>query len=652
MNFFQHQDRARRQTGRLILLLAAAVACLVTLTSLVLGWLWRHIGEPASHWTSPQRLPDLELYLWVALVVVGVVIVGAWYKHRQLRLGGRAVAERLGGRLINLDARDADERRVLNVVEEMAIASGTPVPPVYLLEDSGINAFAAGLTPRDAVIGVTRGTIALLSRDELQGVIAHEFSHIHHGDMRLNTRLVALLHGILLLGLIGQTMVRGLWDSHRADDVARIRMQRSNAGNDSGSGSALGFIALAFVAGLCLWGLGSVGTFFGSLIKAAVNRQREYLADASAVQFTRNPASIAGALKKVGGYGSLLGALHRAEFSHLYFSDGLANHWFGLATHPPLEARIRRIEPGWDGRYPKLEPRLDIPMVDRETWNAALRGYPSGAALASVEAIGEPAGAHLEQARHTLQRLDESLRTAAHRVDGAQALVYGLLLDAEALARAQQLQLLKPRLELGVAFQFDRLEEHLHALDPGQRLPLLDLAMPALKQLDATQVTSLLGNMALLIKADRRVKLLEWTLLRIVERNLRPAPARIGNLPLAELGDEAAVLLAFLAGVEEAEAAHAEQAFAQAWATLPFAVRQPPQAGTLRDLEAALRRLVQLRPLQKPQLLKAMVRCGEYDGRISVAEAELLRAVADILDCPMPPLLADTAFRRSGLCPR
>ncbi|MDF3932327.1 M48 family metallopeptidase [Pseudomonas citronellolis] len=641
MNFFQHQDRARRQTGRLILLLALAVACLVSLTSLVLGWLWRHLGEPGTHWTSPQRLPDAELYGWVAVVVVGVVVVGAWYKQRQLRLGGRTVAERLGGRLISLDARDAEERRVLNVVEEMAIASGTPVPPVYLLEDNGINAFAAGLTPRDAVIGVTRGTIGLLSRDELQGVIAHEFSHIHHGDMRLNTRLVALLHGILLLGLIGETMVRGLWESGSASDASRVRVQRSNSGNDSSSGSALSLIAVAFIAGLCLWLLGSVGTFFGSLIKAAVNRQREYLADASAVQFTRNPESIAGALKKVGGYGSMLAALNRAEFSHLYFSDGLASHWFGFATHPPLESRIRRLQPGWDGRYPKVEPRLDTPLVDRETWNAALRGYPSGAALAAVEAIGEPAEAHLEAARQTLRQLDDGLQVAAHRIDGAEALVYGLLLDTENGAREQQLQLLKPRLGLDVAFQFDLLEERLRALDPGQRLPLLDLAMPALKQLDDGQYEALRGNMALLIKADRKVKPLEWTLLRIVERNLRPGPARIGNLPLAELGDEAASLLAFLAGVDSGDALHAEQAFAQAWAGLPFAPRERPQGGSLRELEVALRRLVQLRPLQKPQLLKAMARCVECDGRVSVAEAELMRAVADILDCPMPPLLGN-----------
>lgn len=643
MNFFQHQDRARRQTGRLIMLLAIAVTCLVSLTTLVLGWLWRHIGEPGTHWTSPNNLSNTDLYLGVALVVVSVVVIAALYKQSQLSAGGRAVAERLGGRLISLNAQGADERRVLNVVEEMALASGTPVPPVYLLDDEAINAFAAGLTPRDAVIGITRGAIGLLDRDELQGVIAHEFSHIYNGDMRLNTRLVALLHGILVLGLIGETVLRGLWDSDSGSG-ARVRVggrsNSSSAGGDSGGGSALAFILMAVLAGAALWVLGSVGSFFGNLIKAAVNRQREYLADASAVQFTRNPAGIAGALKKIGGHGSLLAALHRAEFSHLYFGDGTGAHWFGFDTHPPLKQRIRRIEPSWDGRYPKIEPRLDTPLLDRAAWNAAVGGYAPAAALASVEAIGEPREEHLEVARNTLHQLDDRLHSAARNVEGAQALVYGLLMDNQPEAREQQLQLIKQHLELGPAFQLDLLDDALRKLDPGQRLPLLDLAMPALKQLDATQFETLRQNMALLIKADGKVQLLEWTLLRIVERNLRPGSVRIGNLPLADLQEEAAVLLGFLCVVDGADALHADQAFSEAWSALPFSPRQRPAAGRLRELENALKRLAQLRPLQKPQLLKAMARCIESDGRISIAEAELLRAAADILDCPMPPLLA------------
>lgn len=637
MNFFEHQDRARKQTGRLVLLLTVAVVCLVTITSFALGWLWRHLGEPALHLTSRVSLPDPELYLSVAAVIVGVVVLGALYKQVQLSAGGKVVAESLGGRLLNLSAGNADERRLLNVVEEMALASGSPVPPVYVLEDGSINAFAAGLTPRDAVIGITRGAIEQLDRNELQGVIAHEFSHIHHGDMRLNMRLTALLHGMLLLGLIGGMLLRG-WSE--TSSGVRIGTRSSSSNNKDGGGSV---VLLVIGAGVVLYVLGYVGTFFGQLIKASVSRQREYLADASAVQFTRDPSTIAGALKKIGGnpLGALLSAPRAAEFSHLYFGDGVGSSWFD--THPPLKDRIRRVDPGWDGRYPKFEPRLDVALMNKDAWTAAVTGQPyqPSAVEVAVAAVGAPTVAHLQEARSTLQRLDERLQRAAHDSEGAQALVYGLLLDSEPGQRARQLDAIKQHLNLSLALQLDLLEESLLRLDPGQRLPLLDLAMPALKQLDTKAFLALRDNMALLIKLDGQVKLLEWTLLRIVERNLRPGSGKIGNVALAELSEACATLLAFLARVGETSDLQTEQAFADAWGGLPFAPRPLPAAATLRDLETALKQLEQLRPLQKPQLLKALARCIEHDGHITAGEAELMRAVADILDCPMPPLLAN-----------
>lgn len=636
MNFFEHQDRARRQTGRLVLLLSVAVVCLVTITSFALGWLWRHLGEPALHLTSRATLPDPELYLSVAAVIVGVVVLGALYKQVQLSAGGKVVAESLGGRLLNLSASNADERRLLNVVEEMALASGSPVPPVYVLEDGSINAFAAGLTPRDAVIGITRGAIEQLERNELQGVIAHEFSHIHHGDMLLNTRLTALLHGMLLLGLIGGMLLRG-W----SETSSGVRISSRSSSNDKNGGGSV--VLLVIGAGLVLYVLGYVGTFFGQLIKASVSRQREYLADASAVQFTRDPSTIAGALKKIGSnpLGALLSAPRAAEYSHLYFGDGVGSSWFD--THPPLKDRIRRVDPGWDGRYPKFEPRLDVALMNQEAWTAAVTGQPyqPSAVDVALASVGAPTVAHLQEAHSTLRRLDERLQRAAHDSEGAQALVYGLLLDSEPGQRARQLEAIKQRLNLSLALQLDLLEESLLRLDPGQRLPLLDLAMPALKQLDTKAFLALRENMALLIKLDGKVKLLEWTLLRIIERNLRPGSGKIGNVALAELSEACATLLAFIARVGETSDLQTEQAFADAWSGLPFAPRSLPAAASLRDLEAALKQLEQLRPLQKPQLLKALARCIEHDGHITAGEAELMRAVADILDCPMPPLLAN-----------
>lgn len=635
MNFFEHQDRARKQTGRLVLLLTIAVVCLVTITSLALGWLWRHLGEPALHLTSRASLPDPELYLSVAAVIVGVVVLGALYKQVQLSAGGKVVAESLGGRLLNLSASNADERRLLNVVEEMALASGSPVPPVYVLEDGSINAFAAGLSPRDAVIGITRGAIEQLDRNELQGVIAHEFSHIHHGDMLLNTRLTALLHGMLLLGLIGGMLLRG-W----SETSTGVRISSRSSSNDKNSGGSV--VLLVIGAGVVLYVLGYVGTFFGQLIKASVSRQREFLADASAVQFTRDPSTIAGALKKIGGnpLGALLSAPRAAEFSHMYFGDGVGSSWFD--THPPLQDRIRRVDPGWDGNYPKFEPRLDVALMNKQAWTSAVTGQPyqPSAVDVAVAAVGAPTIAHLQEARSTLQRLDERLQRAAHDSEGAEALVYGLLLDNDPGLRARQLEAIKQHLNLSLALQLDLLEESLFRLDPGQRLPLLDLAMPALKQLDAKAFLALRENMALLIKLDDKVKLLEWTLLRIIERNLRPSSGKIGNVALSDLSEACATLLAFLARVGETSDLQTEQAFADAWSGLPFAPRPLPGAASLRELETALKQLEQLRPLQKPQLLKALARCIEHDGHITAGEAELMRAVADILDCPMPPLLA------------
>jgi len=316
MNFFEQQDIARRNTRWLVLLFALAVIALITITAFLFAgmfaWLdgghspYDYDAQPISFGERFINNLDWRMTGSIALLVCSVVAGSSLFKFFQLRGGGRVVAESMGGQRINSQTTNADERKILNIVEEMAIASGTPVPPVYLLEDDAINAFAAGHSPSNAVIGVTRGCIRLLNRDELQGVVAHEFSHIFHGDMRLNMRLVAILHGILIIGLIGQFLLNS----------ARYRMAfRSSKDNSP---------LLIFGMGIGLLIIGYAGTFFGNMIKAAVSRQREFLADASAVQFTRNPSGIAGALKKIRhhAYGSRLDNAHAAEFSHMYFSEG------------------------------------------------------------------------------------------------------------------------------------------------------------------------------------------------------------------------------------------------------------------------------------------------------------------------------------------
>ncbi|PZW44615.1 M48 family metallopeptidase [Pseudomonas sp. URMO17WK12:I2] len=625
MDFFEHQDRARRNSSRLVILLMLAVVTLIVSTTLVIAVAWQ-VYQYGNY--SLQSL-SRELLLSVATVVVGVVFLGWAFKAVQLRAGGKVVAERLGGRLINLKPEGLHEQRVLNVVEEMALAAGVPVPPVYLLEEPAINAFAAGLRPQNAVIGVTRGAIEKLSRDELQGVIAHEFSHILHGDMRLNTRLVAVLHGILLLGLIGELMMRGI--SHSGST------RSSSRSDDKGRGNA---VALVMVVGLALLVIGYAGTFFGNLIKAAVSRQREFLADASAVQYTRNPNGIAGALKKLGA-GSRIEASHAAEYSHMYFGQGLALSKM-MATHPPLEERIRRVDPDWKGVV-LGEEVFEPPVHAAAPQPEAMAGFSAASASAAIASIGEPQPLHLEEARESLAQIDDRLRSAAHDPHGALAILYGLLLGTDGTTRQQRMTWMQSNLPPLLADRLQELDEPLGRLPAGRRLPLLELIIPALKQLEPQDFVSLKRDIGTLLISTGQLGFMEWALLRIVERNLGMQRTVQGRLPLAALGNESCVLLTALARAGNATEQAASAAFLAAWITLPFSARpfaEQPHAG-ISELNDALNRLNQMRPLQKPQLLKAMARCIEHDGRISASEAELMRAVADTLDCPMPPLLSD-----------
>lgn len=280
MDFFEQQDQARAKTGTLVLYFLMAVVCIIVAIFALFSAVFMQTEEYRTLAWS------IELAFMTTTGTVIVVALASLGRIASLSSGGSAVAEALGGKLISPNTGDPFERRIRNVVEEMAIASGTPVPPVYLMEEEGINAFAAGFAPRDAVIGITRGCATKLTRDQLQGVVAHEFSHVLNGDMRINIRLTGVLFGIVFLARIGEIMLH-------AGRGSRYR-RRSK---DEGGGA---FVLL----GIGLVVIGLIGGFFGSLIRAAVSRQREFLADAAAVQFTRNPDGIAGALKRIGGFSS------------------------------------------------------------------------------------------------------------------------------------------------------------------------------------------------------------------------------------------------------------------------------------------------------------------------------------------------------------
>jgi hypothetical protein len=526
----------------------------------------------------------------------------------------------------------------------MAIASGTPVPPVYLIDEAGINAFAAGYKPQDAVIGVTRGCIDLLSREELQGVIAHEFSHVLNGDMRLNIRLISILHGILVIGLLGY------WIFRSSAFTSRSRSSRNN------NGAALGIVGL----GLALMVIGYAGTFFGKLIKAAVSRQREYLADASAVQFSRNPDGISGALKKIGGYepGSLLENENAAEFSHMYFGEGVQSFFGMLATHPPLEDRIKRLDPKWQGGFASVsavhasgtEQSSSFAGDDRasnmaQTQPSANTSTPNvetqSDTRSAIESIGDPSDAHIQYAHSLIAALPTAIREATHDPFSARALIYNLLISKDPLIADKQRDILRAHAHPSVAKLTTQLAETMASLNETARLPILELSIPAIKALTERQYEVFKKACVLLIQADQKIELHEWAIYRILLHNVEPTSHRASNTKISSLRAEIELLLSALTHAGHTQNDQATKAFNCARDELPLGNLSMIRAEGIDfpTLDKAVQKLSRLKPLQKPLLLKAMASCIEHDGKVTAEEAELFRAVADSLDCPVPPLL-------------
>ncbi len=633
-DFFERQDAARRNTTRLVILFALAVLALIVSIDLLLaatmGYLGRNPETGAIDWTLAADPQVLSLAVFGTLLVAGG---GTLFKIAQLRGGGKVVAEQLGGRLLNPDSTVPSEQQLLNVVQEMAIASGAPTPPVYLLDqEEGINAFAAGFTPSDAVIGVTRGAVEAFTREELQGVIAHEFSHILNGDMRLNIRLIGLLHGILIIGILGYFVLRmGMFSG-----VGRSRSRQQ--------GSPLPLLAL----GAGLMAVGLFGMLFGNLIKAAVSRQREFLADASAVQFTRQPAGIAGALKRIGGAatGSGIQSPNAPEASHMFFGRATRGLSGLFSTHPPLADRIRRIDPSWDGALPEGPP-----VASTQPSAAGVAAFAGGAAASAapptVDQVGQPAGeAHLQYAARLVKSLPAQLVSAVHEPYGARAVVYALLLDHEAAPRQRQLTHLEGAADPGVYEETVRLMPLVEQLDMRARLPLLDMSLPALRGLIPAQYDLFKQNVTELVQADNEIDLFEWSLHRILLHDLeahfvKRRPPRVRYRTLASVRAHSELLLSMLAYAGHRDLESARHGFEEAKRVLelPEARLRPVDDLKFTALDAALAALEEAAPKVKRQVLRAAVACIAADRTVTATEAELLRAMSASLGCPMPPLL-------------
>ena len=637
-NFFQHQVAARRRTSLLVVYFVLAIIVLIGLTYLLVAGVFflpsLNEDKSATWW-----MPGLLVFVTAGVFcLVGGCTV---YKVAQLSSGGHSVALLMGGKEIIGQTRDLKERRLLNVVEEMAIAAGLPVPPVYVMEDEqGINAFAAGYAPGDAIVAVSRGSLDYLTRDELQGVIGHEFSHILNGDMRLNIRLIAIVFGIMGIAIVGEILMR------------------------SGSSSKKGGGQIA-ILGLGLLILGWAGAFFGNLIKAAVSRQREYLADASSVQFTRNPDGIGGALKKIGGLekGPNLDNANTTEVTHMCFADALLKQRFiGLFdTHPPLGDRIRRIDSNWDGEYPEVK-RLSVSAREDEARPERLPPFgrmptvpgipqlplPVLAATAdeTVERIGKVTPAQVSYAADLSAGLSDPLREAVSEPFSARAAIYCLLLDPTADIRGAQLARLEAEADPRDYTETLRLAPMVSQLPDAARLPLVDLSIPALRRMSPAQHEVFRRQVDQLTTADLCISVFEYVLSCVLERHLDARFGRkrlkIADPPAQTPTPNVVSVLSLLAWEGNDTESAARQAFDAGMRHYMRGANPhellPRKACGVEQLDQRLRALATATAGAKRRILLACVACITFDRKATVREVELYRAIGDVLGVPVPPL--------------
>ncbi|QBM17572.1 protease HtpX [Marinobacter sp. JH2] len=655
--FFQRQANARRNTSVLVVLFLTAVV-LITLAVCLVGYLVTRSEStplPFHHWLlSPHGITT-------AAAVVVLIVIGSLVRWVDLAGGGSRVAKMVGARLIDPDTRDLDERKLRNIVEEMAIASGVSVPELYVMDgETSINAFVAGYSPGEAVMVVTKGALSQLDRDELQGVVGHEFSHILNGDMRLNVRLIAILAGILMIGQIGQFLLRaGFYSS-----ATRSRNR------DGRAQAAMGILGLALMI------IGYVGVFFGRLIQAAVSRQREMLADASSVQFTRNPGGIGGALFKIGMTSGYLDTTsHASDMNHMCFGESARMKFSSLlASHPPVNERINAIQPGLLARLrsrlrdtePSAKLQTNTPQPEAVRFAdlanqvaGPARGTP-GARLSPLrssfnETAPQPAtqlssrvGTVTPQseafAADLLQQLPATFRNLLYTRAGAIQLCYGLLTyHLPANERERCLALLPENtLPGGQSEILAKLYPTLMTLGEAARFPILELAMPALRKLDADERRLMLGNVRKLVAADKRLSLFELALNTFLNRHLAPnaeqaVPVRHRSYRSVRANIECVVGLFARAGSHSEQ--EAENLYQEAIAGFFSEPNQPPASSvSIKELQATLASLSRLSPLLKPGIIDACGHCILHDGKVEVREYELMRLVADQLDCPMPPL--------------
>ncbi len=652
MNFYEAQDDARRRTKWLIVYFVLAVIGVIVAVYSLVGFVLmnqggsyytqngEYIGTHGSWW-------DLDVFIRVSIATTAVILLGTIFKSLQLAEGGVSVARDMGGRPVDPHTTDLDERKLIHVVEEMAIATGLPVPQVWIMDDEvGINAFAAGTEPGNAVIGVTRGCVQHLTRGELQGVIAHEFSHILNGDMKLNMRLIGWLFGIMMLSILGRILLHSL----------RFVRIRSSSRDNNG----VVIVIAMLLAGVGLLVIGSIGVFFARMIQAAISRQREFLADASAVEFTRDPSGIAGALKKIGGQevGGRIFNAKAGEASHMFFADG-GMFSYGFSTHPPLEVRIAAIEESWDGKF--KEVKLP-PVADRGQGRGASSAVSMGLAGAAMSEnsdvavdsrewrdVGEASANDVAVGAAIHAGLLEEWVAAVHDREFAQALIFGLLLAEDDEVLTGEVSFLEKTAGAEAAKLSVQWQKTLQGIHSSKKIALIDLSIPTLRRLTLPEYERFIEITRWLIASDGQVDLFEFMLQRMLERHLDvhfygSKKLKVKYTRLSQLRDEANILLTTMAGIGARSQEEVEQAYRAATKDLVHELGGeiellPPEKCGLQALEKALAKVELATAMVKKQLIYACGLAVMNDGVLESREAEMLRAVADSIGCAIPPFV-------------
>lgn len=654
MDFFEHQASARRQTGRLLFYFCMAVLLIILAVNVVLYL-------PAC-WMSGDPDGSLLWHDWTWQAIAGSLLLiggGSLMEYLKLRGGGQALAEMVGARRVDFATTDPDERRLLNIVDEMSIASGVRAPLVYVMDrEPGINAFVAGLTIDDTVMVVTQGALEAFDRDEMQAVAGHEFSHILNGDMRLNIRLMAMLAGILAIGQMGSFLMRMSWDM-----PARSFRRSDRRG---------GVIHL-FVLGLLLWVVGYVGLFFGRLIKAAISRQREFLADASSVQFTRNPAALANALLKImyASERSWLHNLHAEDMSHLCFGETLRFSAL-LATHPPLEERIRILGPEYlvRGRARQRVLRqqqervadrvadelpaaasalaaVELPVIPYVPPSQGAGSVPvtatpsgvSGQAISLLARAGTVNPAELASAAELHRRLPEAVKNALQGSNGAACLLVALVARQNALPVAELTSFLRARMP-AQAQDVLRLYAHLEGLNIRFALPLTELALPRLQVMPLEEQKQLFARLQLLSRLDRRISTFEFALLMLMRKQLLPH-VRQRPVQIEQCVEVVSLVVAILLQSGSLDEEGKKRTHARLMRIVTPAPISMPVIGASRfsHLAREAQSLSGL-PLHDRRLVLELAATAVLaDAEVHLEEYELLRVVAALLECPMPLLV-------------